>query len=203
MIEKQSQSLFSGPVLRRALVASLAKLDPRVQLRNPVMFVVEIGAVITTAGWLIQAFGGEPLGGGNERTWFTFTVAIRLWLTVVFANLAEALAEGRGKAQAAALRAMPSSTTAAMRSRNASSLSTARRTGPSAALGSFWKRRYGRRAGGLGTGGRIRAPATATAKATSSAGRSDSSGIGGSLSGAPRRRRPAPPRHPRARTTGT
>ena len=65
------------------------------------MFVVEIGAAITTGGWLIQVFGGPPLGGGNEPAWFTFTVAVWLWLTVVFANLAEALAEGRGRAQAA------------------------------------------------------------------------------------------------------
>ncbi len=76
------------------------------QIRNPVMFVVEIGAVITTVAWLIQLFGGKPLGGGNEPAWFTFTVTIWLWLTVVFANLAEALAEGRGRAQAATLRAM-------------------------------------------------------------------------------------------------
>ncbi len=79
------------------------------------MFVVEVGAVITTIGWLIQAFGGEPLGGGDEPAWFTFTVAIWLWLTVVFANLAEALAEGRGKAQADALRAMRSDTIARLR----------------------------------------------------------------------------------------
>ena len=76
------------------------------QIRNPVMFVVEIGAVITTIAWLIQVFGGGPLGGGDEPAWFTFTVAVWLWLTVVFANLAEALAEGRGRAQADALRAM-------------------------------------------------------------------------------------------------
>ena len=53
--------------------------------------------MITTGGWLIQVFGGAPLGGGNEPAWFTFTVAVWLWLTVVFANLAEALAEGRGQ----------------------------------------------------------------------------------------------------------
>ena len=98
-----------------ALVQSLAKLDPRHQVRNPVMFVVEIGAVITTAGWLIQAFGGAPLGGGDEPAWFSFTVAVWLWLTVIFANLAEALAEGRGKAQANALRAMRTETVARLR----------------------------------------------------------------------------------------
>ena len=84
--------------------SSLKKLDPRVQFHNPVMFVVEIGAVVTTAGWLIQLFGGAPLGGGDEPAWFSFTVAIWLWLTVVFGNVAEALAEGRGKAQADSLR---------------------------------------------------------------------------------------------------
>ena len=98
--------------MRPALLASLRKLDPRVQFRNPVMFVVEIGALITTGGWLIQVFGGPPLGGGDEPAWFTFTVALWLWLTVVFANLAEALAEGRGKAQAASLRAMRTETVA-------------------------------------------------------------------------------------------
>ncbi|MDX6713923.1 MAG: potassium-transporting ATPase ATP-binding subunit [Baekduia sp.] len=108
-------SLFSREVVVRAITGSFAKLDPRIQVRNPVMFVVEIGAVITTGGWLIQVFGGSSLGGGHEPAWFTFTVAFWLWLTVVFANLAEALAEGRGKAQADTLRAMRSDTTARMR----------------------------------------------------------------------------------------
>jgi K+-transporting ATPase ATPase B chain len=105
-------SLFSAKIMRPAVFGSLAKLDPRVQIRNPVMFVVEIGAAITTIAWLIQLFGGSPLGGGHEPAWFTFTVTIWLWLTVVFANLAEALAEGRGKAQADTLRAMRSETVA-------------------------------------------------------------------------------------------
>jgi K+-sensing histidine kinase KdpD len=109
---KEAQSVFRPEVLRTALIGSLTKLDPRVQVRNPVMFVVEVGAAITTIGWLIQAFGGEPLGGGDEPAWYTFTVAAWLWLTVIFANLAEALAEGRGKAQAQALRAMRSETIA-------------------------------------------------------------------------------------------
>ncbi len=112
MTPKQSRSLFDPEILRPALLASLRKLDPRVQVRNPVMFVVEIGALITTIAWVIQVFGGRPLGGGHEPSWFTFTVAFWLWLTVVFANLAEALAEGRGKAQADALRAMRTETTA-------------------------------------------------------------------------------------------
>ncbi|MEA2286439.1 MAG: potassium-transporting ATPase ATP-binding subunit, partial [Solirubrobacteraceae bacterium] len=111
----QRSSLFSREVVVRAITGSFAKLDPRIQVRNPVMFVVELGAAITTGGWLIQVFGGSSLGGGHEPAWFTFTVAFWLWLTVVFANLAEALAEGRGKAQADTLRAMRSDTTARMR----------------------------------------------------------------------------------------
>jgi K+-transporting ATPase ATPase B chain len=111
----RSASLFSTDILWPALRASCAKLHPRVQLRNPVMFVVEIGAVITTIAWAIQLGGGKPLGGGDEPAWFTFTVAVWLWLTVVFANLAEALAEGRGKAQADALRAMRTDTVARLR----------------------------------------------------------------------------------------
>jgi K+-transporting ATPase ATPase B chain len=111
----QRSSLFSAEIVRPAILASFAKLDPRIQFHNPVMFVVELGAVITTGAWLIQLFGGAPLGGGHEPAWFTFTVAIWLWLTVVFANLAEALAEGRGKAQADTLRAMRSDTMARLR----------------------------------------------------------------------------------------
>jgi K+-transporting ATPase ATPase B chain len=115
MSEQRAKSLFDRSILGPAIVQSLVKLDPRVQLRNPVMFVVEVGAVITTVGWLKQVFGGAPLGGGNEPAWFTFTVAFWLWLTVIFANLAEALAEGRGRAQAASLRALRTETTALLR----------------------------------------------------------------------------------------
>src|SRR6201994_3610752 len=111
----QPKSLFDPEILRPALLESVRKLDPRVQVRNPVMFVVEIGAVITSVAWLIQVFGGESLGGGHQPAWFTFTVTIWLWLTVVFANLAEALAEGRGRAQAASLRAMRTEASAKMR----------------------------------------------------------------------------------------
>jgi K+-transporting ATPase ATPase B chain len=93
---------------RSVLTDAVRKLDPRIQVRNPVMFVVEIGATIAT--------GAGIVGGGGDPRWFTFTVAIWLWLTVIFANLAEALAEGRGKAQADALRAMRSDTLATLRS---------------------------------------------------------------------------------------
>jgi K+-transporting ATPase ATPase B chain len=112
--QRQAVSLFQPAIVRRAVLDSLIKLDPRVQVRNPVMFVVEIGAVITAVAWLIQAFGGRPLGGGHEPSWFTFTVSIWLWLTVVFANIAEAFAEGRGRAQADTLRAMRKDTVATM-----------------------------------------------------------------------------------------
>jgi K+-transporting ATPase ATPase B chain len=79
-----------------------------------VMFVVEIGSVITTVTWLIQIFGGKPLGGGHEPAWYTFLISVWLWLTVVFANMAEAFAEGRGRAQADTLRAMRKETVATM-----------------------------------------------------------------------------------------
>ena len=102
---RQGVSVFQRDLARRALIDSLIKLDPRVQIRNPVMFVVEIGATVTTLSWLIQLFGGSSLGGGHEPSWYTLTISIWLWLTVTFANLAEAFAEGRGRAQADALRA--------------------------------------------------------------------------------------------------
>ncbi len=111
--ERRAVSLFQPDIVRRALIESFLKLDPRWQIRNPVMFVVEIGALITTVTWLIQVFGGKALGG-NDPGWYTFTISIWLWLTVVFANMAEAFAEGRGRAQAATLRAMRQETVATL-----------------------------------------------------------------------------------------
>ena len=111
----QSTSVLSAGLLVPALLASVRKLDPREQMRNPVMFIVELGAVVVTVAWLVQALGGEPLGGGDEPAWYTFAIGVWLWLTVVFANLAEALAEGRGRAQADALRAMRTDTVATLR----------------------------------------------------------------------------------------
>ncbi len=110
--ERRAISLFQHDIVRRALVDSLKKLDPRVQIRNPVMFVVEVGSVITTVTWLIQVFGGKPLGGGYEPAWYTLVISAWLWLTVIFANMAEAFAEGRGRAQADTLRAMRKETVA-------------------------------------------------------------------------------------------
>src|SRR6185312_11048246 len=92
-------SLFAPTLLKPALADSLRRLHPRTQWRNPVMFVVWTGSVLTTV------LGFAALHGpGLPSPSFTFAVAAWLWLTVWFANLAEALAEGRGKAQAAALR---------------------------------------------------------------------------------------------------
>jgi potassium-transporting ATPase ATP-binding subunit len=84
---------------RRAVLDSFVKLNPRAEIRNPVMFVVEIGSVLTTALW-VQALGGH----GEAPTGFIGAVSLWLWFTVLFANFSEALAEGRGKAQAEALR---------------------------------------------------------------------------------------------------
>ena len=86
-------------IYRRALLDAFVKLNPRWMLRNPVMFVTEVGSVLTTALW-IQALSGH----GEAKPAFIGGIALWLWLCVLFANFSEALAEGRGKAQAAALR---------------------------------------------------------------------------------------------------
>ncbi len=113
--ERRAISLFRGDIVRRSLIDSVVKLDPRWQLRNPVMFVVEIGAVLTTLTWLLKVFGVTKVIAVQEPGWYTLTISIWLWLTVVFANLAEALAEGRGRAQADTLRAMRQETVAKLR----------------------------------------------------------------------------------------
>ncbi|MGA8005102.1 MAG: potassium-transporting ATPase subunit B, partial [Burkholderiales bacterium] len=87
---------LSAPILRRAVRDSFVKLDPRVQWRNPVMFVVLVGSALVTLLWIS--------GSGNEPRAFVLAVALWLWFTLLFANFAESMAEGRGKAQAAALR---------------------------------------------------------------------------------------------------
>ena len=95
----KSRSLFDGSILRRAVVDSFRKLTPGVQVRNPVMFVVYVGSILTT-GLFLQAL----LGKGEAPAGFILWVSVWLWFTVLFANFAEAMAEGRGKAQAEALR---------------------------------------------------------------------------------------------------
>src|ERR1700722_20924177 len=90
---RAASSLLEPSILRRALGEAFVKLDPRTMIRNPVMFTVEIGSVITTV-----EFAGRP-------SLFVGLVTVWLWATVLFANFAEAVAEGRGKAQADTLRA--------------------------------------------------------------------------------------------------
>ena len=98
--QRRSASMFDRSILARAVPDSFVKLDPRQMARNPVMFVVEVGSVITT----ILAV--------RDTDGFAALVAIWLWFTVLFANLAEAVAEGRGKAQADTLRKTRSETIA-------------------------------------------------------------------------------------------
>jgi K+-transporting ATPase ATPase B chain len=100
-------SMFDRTLLWPAVVDALRKLDPRVQWRNPVMFVVYIGSIVTTVLWF-QALSGR----GEAPSWYIANVTIWLWFTVLFANFAEALAEGRSKAQAAALRGLKQTVTA-------------------------------------------------------------------------------------------
>jgi K+-transporting ATPase ATPase B chain len=95
----KARPLFDPPIVRQAIVDSFIKLNPRNQVRNPVMFVVLAGAVVTT-GLFIQALVGQ----GEAPAGFILAISVWLWFTVLFANFAEAMAEGRGKAQAATLR---------------------------------------------------------------------------------------------------
>ena len=100
------RSLFDAKIVRRASVEALTKLSPRTMMRNPVMFVVEIGSVLTTVLLILNLISHK----GDLR--FNLQITLWLWFTVLFANFAEAMAEGRGKAQADALRQAKSETTA-------------------------------------------------------------------------------------------
>lgn len=90
--------LFERPIVIRALKDSLIKLNPKVVAKNPVMFVVEVGSIISTYFFI------KGLLIGADDILFVGQVSLWLWVTVIFANFAEAMAEGRGKAQADALR---------------------------------------------------------------------------------------------------
>ncbi len=114
----KSTSLFNSAITRRAVIESFKKLDPRIQVRNPVMFVVYIGSMLTSV-LFIQAL----LGHGEAPAGFILGVSLWLWFTVLFANFAEAMAEGRGKAQADTLRR-------ARRDTPAKKLTEARRDAP-------------------------------------------------------------------------
>jgi K+-transporting ATPase ATPase B chain len=102
----KKRSLFDRSIVRRASIDALRKLDPRLMMKNPVMFVVEVGSVLTTLLLIVNHFQHV----GHLR--FNLQVTLWLWFTVLFANFAEAMAEGRGKAQADALRQAKSETTA-------------------------------------------------------------------------------------------
>jgi potassium-transporting ATPase ATP-binding subunit len=104
---RKSLKLFDSTLVGPALLDSLRKLSPRVQLRNPVMFVVYVGSILTTLLFL-QALRGK----GEAPAGFILAIAVWLWFTVLFANFAEALAEGRSKAQAASLRGLKQSISA-------------------------------------------------------------------------------------------
>src|SRR5271155_1105625 len=93
----EQQSLWNPSILRQAAIGSFTKLDPRMMVKNPVMFVVEVGSVLTTVLLIQDALRHQPIG-------FNLQITLWLWFTVLFANFAEAMAEGRGKAQADTLR---------------------------------------------------------------------------------------------------
>jgi K+-transporting ATPase ATPase B chain len=114
---KQKDFLFDSKLVSQATKEAFTKLDPRVQWRNPVMFVVYAGSLLTTGLWAASLENPQLAGeaasataGGGEGSGFILAIALWLWFTVLFANFAEALAEGRSKAQAASLRGLKTKT---------------------------------------------------------------------------------------------
>src|SRR6478752_1321262 len=108
--KKGASSIFDPSIVRGASFDAVKKLNPRTMMRNPVMFIVEVGSVLTTV-LFVRDFGASS----SQQNVFAGLVAAFLWFTVLFANFAEAMAEGRGKAQAAALRATRADTVARVR----------------------------------------------------------------------------------------
>jgi K+-transporting ATPase ATPase B chain len=103
----RKNKLFDWAIVRPAILDSFSKLSPRKQFRNPVMFVVLVGSVLTTLLFVQALLGkGEALrpGSGQAGPWFILSISLWLWFTVIFANFAEAMAEGHGRAQADSLR---------------------------------------------------------------------------------------------------
>src|SRR5438105_5142093 len=102
-MNKQSKKLavWNPQIVKRAIIDSVVKLNPRWMMRNPVMFVVEVGSVITTLQFIYDLF--RPVANVTNPK-FELQITLWLWFTVLFANFAEAMAEGRGKAQADNLR---------------------------------------------------------------------------------------------------
>src|SRR5215210_1366277 len=110
MAEKSKKiSIWDAKIISRAVGDSFRKLDPRTMKRNPVMFVVEVGSVLTTLQLVRGIIAPVP---GVTNTLFELQITLWLWFTVLFANFAEAVAEGRGKAQADNLRKARTETTA-------------------------------------------------------------------------------------------
>src|ERR1700740_3164612 len=93
----EKQNLWNPTILRQAITGAVTKLNPRTMVKNPVMFVVEVGSVLTTVLLIEDLLRHQPIG-------FNLQITLWLWFTVLFANFAEAMAEGRGKAQADTLR---------------------------------------------------------------------------------------------------
>src|SRR6202171_6406348 len=108
---KQTKTLavWNWLIVKRAIVDSFVKLNPRAMMKNPVMFVVEVGSVLTTLQFVYGLF--RPVAGVTNSK-FELQITLWLWFTVLFANFAEAMAEGRGKAQADNLRKTRTETTA-------------------------------------------------------------------------------------------
>lgn len=98
-LKSKKKSFFNAAIVKTALISSLRKLNPVYQLRNPVMFVVEVGSILTTALFIYSLVGKV-----EESSLFIFQISAWLWITVFFSNFAESMAEGRGKAQADSLR---------------------------------------------------------------------------------------------------
>src|SRR5882672_7928301 len=107
--ETKKQAIWNAQIVKRAIVDSFKKLHPRKMMGNPVMFVVEVGSVLTTLQLIRGIIAPIP---GVTHTGFELQITLWLWFTVLFANFAEAMAEGRGKAQADNLRKSRTETTA-------------------------------------------------------------------------------------------
>jgi K+-transporting ATPase ATPase B chain len=113
---KKEISIWDKKIIGQAIIDSLKKLDPRLMMKNPVMFVVEVGAAFLTVKLILGAF----VPAGESALGFELQITLWLWFTVIFANFAEAMAEGRGKAQADTLRKSRTETTARLVGNNGS-----------------------------------------------------------------------------------
>ena len=103
MSKKQNQKLITPEIMHQAMIGSFTKLNPRYMMKNPVMFVVEIGCIISLILSIVPGLFGDVSQDINLRL-YNILVCIILFITILFANFAESVAEGRGKAQAASLK---------------------------------------------------------------------------------------------------